>query len=326
MFKKVSREQNRLRLALDGPAGSGKTYTALRFAFALAGPAGRVAVIDTEHGSAAKYEGEKPDGIPWIWDGVMLEHFAPSTYEQAIKAAGSQGYDVLVIDSLSHAWTGIGGALEQVDRGAAKAGNSFTAWRDVTPQHNAMVEAILASPCHVIATMRSRMEYVLEADERGKMVPRKVGMKPVQREGVEYEFDVICDLDDSHKLTVSKSRCSAVDRKIVVLPDAGFMGPVKEWLTSGAARVVPAPAVPPGGSFAPAAAAGVNLNGKKCPEHLAAQIRQVAKDLGWGPEKLRDVVRLAGVERLADLNEEQAAGLVKRLASKQLKAEGEIAF
>lgn len=240
MFRPATREKLKLRMALDGPSGSGKTYTALRSAFALAGDGsgghGKVAVIDTEHRSASKYQGMVIDGATWNFDVCELEHYAPSTYTQVIRAAGAAGYAVLVIDSLSHAWEGVGGALDMVDRAGDKGGNKFTAWKDVSPMQREMIEAILASPCHVIATMRTKMEYVLEEQDRGGrkvMVPKKVGMAPIQRQGVEYEFDVVADLDASHTLVVSKSRCPAIDGARISKPDASFVEPIKRWLGEG---------------------------------------------------------------------------------------------
>lgn len=222
-------------MALDGPAGSGKTYTALRFAHALA--SGRpIAFIDTERGSASKYAGEAPDGTPWAFDVVELTTFSPETYTEAIESAGRAGYAVLVIDSLSHAWEGKGGALEIKDR---VGGNQYTAWRAVTPMHNRMIDAILQSSCHVITTMRSRMDYVQNLDEHGKVIGvQKVGMAPIQRPGTEYEFDVVADIDWAHILTVSKSRCSALQDAKREKPGPEFMAPLIEWLSSGAA---PAP-------------------------------------------------------------------------------------
>ncbi len=154
MFKPATREKLKLRLAIDGLAGSGKTFTALRAAFALGK---RVAVLDTEHSSARKYVGLSPDGFPWQFEVCELQHFAPSNYVMAIQAAADAGFDVLVIDSLSHAWDGLGGALDQVDKKSGSGGNSYTAWKDVTPQHRELIEAILAAPLHVIATMRRRL-------------------------------------------------------------------------------------------------------------------------------------------------------------------------
>jgi hypothetical protein len=238
MFKQASKQQSKLRLSIDGPAGSGKTFTALRFAHALAAHfSGKIAMIDTERGSASKYVGESPDGTPWNFDVLELMQFSPERYIDAILAAGRAGYSVLVVDSLSHAWEGTGGALEMKQ----KAGESWSAWRNITPIHNRMVDSILQSPCHVITTMRSRMEYIQETDDRGRINIRKVGMAPIQRPGMEYEFDILCDMDWSHTLTVSKSRCSAIADMKADHPSAEFIQPVITWLTNGTSLKVEPP-------------------------------------------------------------------------------------
>lgn len=226
-FQKATKTQARLRLALDGPSGSGKTYTMLRVATALGA---RVAVIDTERGSASKYADE------FNFDALNLDSFHPQTYIDAIHAAEASGYDVLGIDSLSHAWFGREGALELVDRETkkSKSGNSFTAWREITPLHNALVDAILRANLHVIATMRTKTEYALSTNERGQVVPKKIGMAPVQREGMEYEFDVVGDLDLDHSLIVAKTRCRALDGKMIAKPGAELAATLKQWLTDGA--------------------------------------------------------------------------------------------
>lgn len=228
-FKPATRKKSRLRMALDGVSGSGKTFTALRFAFALGQ---RVAVINTESGAVEKYLGLAPDGTPWQFDVGYLQDFSPTSYTAAILQAGKEGYDVVIVDSLSHAWAGAGGALELKDK---KGGNSFTAWKDITPMHNRMIEAILHSPCHTIVTMRSKTGYVLETDQRGQSVPRKIGMEPVQRNGMEYEFDIYGSIDCDHVLKISKSRCPEVADAVVVKPSAEFMRPVIDWLNDGSA-------------------------------------------------------------------------------------------
>lgn len=240
IFRPATRQKSKLRAAIDGPAGSGKTFTALRFAFAIAqscrpdGQPGRVAVINSESGAVEKYLGLAPDGIPFVFDVCELDDFAPTKYTEAILGAGAAGYDVLIIDSLSHAWAGSGGALEIKDRksGGSNA-NSFTAWKDVTPMHNAMIDAILRSPCHIIATMRSKTEYIIETDSRGRSIPRKVGMAPVQRAGMEYEFDLYCSVDEEHILRVSKSRCPELADGMSVKPGAAFITPIITWLNDG---------------------------------------------------------------------------------------------
>jgi hypothetical protein len=225
MFKPAKREKGRLRMTIDGPAGAGKTYTALRLAYMLGR---KVAVIDTEQGSASKYVGEAPDGIPWLFDVVELTTFSPEKYTEMVQLAGKMGYDVLVIDSLSHAGEGVGGALDIKDR----VGISWTAWRQVTPLHNRMIDAILQSPCHIITTMRSRIEYVQELDGSGKVTIRRVGMAPVQRPGIEYEFDIVLDMDYAHIATVGKTRCPAITDLKVEKPGPGFMVPILAWLNS----------------------------------------------------------------------------------------------
>jgi hypothetical protein len=251
-FTRATKRSARLRMALDGPSGSGKTYTGLTFAFALAGAKGRVAVIDTERGSASKYA----DVFP-AFDTLELSTFSPQLYTQAIAEAEAAGYDVLLIDSLSHAWEGEGGALDMVDRAASRnQGNSFTAWKDVTPVHRKMVDAILQSKCHIITTMRSKMEYILEEQTRNGrtvQVTRKVGMAPIQRAGMEYEFDVVCDLDIHHKLIVSKTRCPAIDEADELKPTGAWMRPVIAWLTGDPAPIAPPPA---GTTVAPPSMAG----------------------------------------------------------------------
>lgn len=237
VIKKATKTQSRGRIALVGPAGSGKTYTGLAWARAIAGDSGRILCVDTERGSASKYSGEPGIGD---FDVIELDTHEPDTYVQALKLGAAEGYDVIVVDSLSHAWSGRGGALEQVDRAAARSrsGNSFGAWREVTPMHNALVDALLTSPAHVIVTMRAKTEYVLEADARGKQTPRKVGMAPVQRDGMEYEFDLVVDLDWEHCATVSKSRCSAVSGAVWRKPGVDAIAPFVAWLTDGAPAVV----------------------------------------------------------------------------------------
>ena len=237
-FKKATKSQARLRLAIAAPSGAGKTYTSLRVATALAGPNGKVAVIDTERGSASKYAHK------FTFDVLELTSFAPETYVEAIKAAESAGYTVIVIDSLSHAWSGKGGALEQVDNAAVRSkGNSYAAWREVTPHHNALVDAMLQSTAHVIATMRSKTEYVLET-VNGKQVPRKVGMAPVQRDGMEYEFDVFGEMDQQNRLSITKTRCDTLNNAVIEKPGEDFAKTLMDWLSDGVPAARPAPPAP----------------------------------------------------------------------------------
>src|SRR5690606_25623008 len=195
----------------------------------------RIAVIDTERGSASAYADR------FQFDTLQLTSFAPERYLEGIQAASDAGYDVLIIDSLSHAWAGKDGILEFVDKVAARSrsNNSFGAWREATPVHNKLVDGILDAKCHVIVTMRSKTEYVQEKDERtGRTTVRKVGMQPVQRDGLEYEMDIVADLDWENRLIVSKTRCEALQGYVVKQAGAELAGIIREWLGSGDA---PAP-------------------------------------------------------------------------------------
>lgn len=222
----------KLRLGMSGPAGSGKTYSALLIAHGLGG---HIGMIDTEHGSGDLYADLLPEG----YDVLRLSPpFTPARYVEAIQALEAAGVQTIIIDSLSHAWSGEGGSLDRHGKIADRSGNSWQAWRQVTPEHNALVEAILQSPCHVIATMRAKTEYVQEKDERtGRQIVRKIGLAPVMRDGIEYEFTVFMELDSQHLAHVGKDRTRLFDGQIIK-PDAETGRELLAWLDSGAQEPV----------------------------------------------------------------------------------------
>ncbi|MFM9373304.1 ATP-binding protein [Streptomyces sp. Da 82-17] len=227
-FAPATKEQSKARVALDGPSGSGKTFTALTIASALGT---RIAVIDTERGSARKYANE------FAFDVLELAYFSPDDLVEALAAAGAAGYEVVVVDSLSHFWSGSGGMLEQVDHAAKKGfgGNSFGGWKEARPMERRMVDALVAFPGHVVVTMRTKTDYVLETNDRGRQVPRKVGLKPEQREGLEYEFDIVGSLDFENTLIVTKSRARVLTGAVVKQPGIEFGQQIREWLEDGTA-------------------------------------------------------------------------------------------
>lgn len=227
-FQKAVKTKAKIRLAIDGPSGSGKTYTALIAATSLA-DGGKIAVIDTERGSAALYSDK------FNFDTATLDTFSPQNYIELIHFAEQSGYAVIVIDSLSHAWEGEGGVLDMHDQATKrqKTQNSYTAWADVTPQHRALIDAMLQSKCHIIATMRSKMEYVQEKNSEGRTVIRKVGMAPIQRQGMEYEFTIVGDMDLDHNFSVSKSRMDKIADAVVCKPGAAFFDSIAGWIGSG---------------------------------------------------------------------------------------------
>jgi nucleoside-triphosphatase THEP1 len=225
-FKKATKAAAKLRLGLIGPAGSGKTMTALRIARGLGG---RVAVIDTERGSASLYSGE--NGLDF--DVLELDSYEAEHFIGAIKQAEQAGYDVLIIDSLSHAWAGKGGILEFVDQAAKRSGGgSFSGWRDATPRHNQLVDAILGAKLHVICTLRSKVEHVIE-QVNGRTQVRKVGLQPVQRDGLEYEFTVVADVTQDHELIITKTRAAWLKDKIIREAGEDLGQQLAAWLADG---------------------------------------------------------------------------------------------
>ena len=224
-FAPATKKASKARIALCGPSGSGKTYTALALATALSA---KVAVIDTERGSASKYVGTNA----WAFDTVTPDKFSPMSLVELLGVAAGAGYEVVVIDSMSHYWEGADGMLEQADR-RKSGGNSFSGWKEVRPDERKMIDAILTYPGHVIVTMRSKTEYVIEENDRGKKVPRKVGMKPIQRDGIEYEFDVIGDLDHTNRMSISKTRISSLSGQVIEKPGVELAATIADWLADG---------------------------------------------------------------------------------------------
>lgn len=226
-FAPATRAATKARIALAGPSGSGKTYTSLAIGTRL----GRTALIDTERGSASKYAGVNG----WLFDTLAPSSFSPASLVEALAAAATAGYDVVVVDSLSHYWMGVDGMLEQVDRAAQRAarGNQFGGWKEMRPDERRMIDALVAYPGHVITTLRVKTEYIVEENEKGKKVPRKIGMKPEQREGIEYEFDVVGDLDLDNVLRVSKSRIPSLTHAVIERPGPELADTLTEWLSEG---------------------------------------------------------------------------------------------
>jgi energy-coupling factor transporter ATP-binding protein EcfA2 len=233
VFQKAVKRRLKLRLAIQGPSGSGKTYSALSIARALVGHAGRIAVIDTENRSASKY------ADIFDFDTVEPTTFPPTECADLIKQAAADGYDAIVIDSLSHYWMGEDGMLEQVDKIAARKQlkSNFPAWKDASPQEKALWSAIIGTPIHVIATMRTKTEYVMEEqvgrDGKKRSVPRKVGLAPVQRNDTEYEFDVVLEMTLDHLGIVGKTRCTAIRDEAFQDPGENIAAPLRLWLNAG---------------------------------------------------------------------------------------------
>lgn len=223
MFTKATKKQAKLRMAIFGPSGSGKTYSALSIAKGLGG---KVALIDTEYGSASKYA----DRFEFDTCSLQGDQTIPA-YIKAMQAAAE--YPILIIDSMSHGWQEL---LAEMDTLAKEKyrGNTFAAWKDGTPKQKRMVQALLSSPCHIIATMRSKTEWALEQDDRGKNKPVRVGLAPEEGKGIEYEFDILVELNTEHRAKILKDRTGKFQDTEITKPGEEFGKTLAAWLQDGA--------------------------------------------------------------------------------------------
>jgi hypothetical protein len=227
-FTRATKKKKRARIAIIGPTGSGKTIDALKIAVQLVGPTGRIALRDSEHESASLYSDM------FVFDADSPSSHSPEDYIKSIREAEAGGYDCLILDSMSHAWAGAGGILEQAD----KKGKRFDVWKDLTPQQNKFIEALLSAKLHIICTMRTKTEWVLEKEKNrdGKevTVPKKIGTAPVQRQDVDYEFDLVLNVDQDHEVQVDKTRCYVLDGKTFDKEHVDNIGSTfRDWLNDG---------------------------------------------------------------------------------------------
>jgi hypothetical protein len=235
-FSKAVKHEAKGRVGIVGPAGGGKSFTGLLLARALAGPAGKIAAIDTEHGSLSKYADR------FEFDVIELDTFSPDNFMAALDAAEAAKYAVFMADSLSHFWMGKGGALEFVDLASKRHRDQMGGWKEFRPHEREMVDRMIASPCHIIVTMRTKTDYQEVTDSNGKKKRVKVGLAPVQREGLEYEFDLVGYMDDENNFLVDKSRCPELAGRVLPKPDAKAFDPFVQWLAGAERPIAPAPA------------------------------------------------------------------------------------
>ena len=224
-LRTAQRKKAKIRIGLQGPSGCGKTYSSLLLAYGITDSWSKIVVIDTENHSADLYADL---GSYKVLN--LSKPFSPENYIKAIDICEKQPeIEVIILDSISHEWEGAGGILETHGN---MTGNSFTNWNKVTPRHNAFVQKILQSRCHVIATIRSKQDYVL-SEKNGKMVPEKVGLKGVTREGMDYEFTIVLDLDIKHNASASKDRTGLFMDKPSFVVKSSTGKRILEWCNIG---------------------------------------------------------------------------------------------
>lgn len=232
MFRKAERKKAKLRLGISGPSGGGKTWSALEIAFGMT-TGDKIFFIDTESGRGELYQGlqsKYDSNIIFDYQYCRLDApYSPERYIEAIKDAERNGCEVLIIDSLSHAWAGEGGVLSIVD----KAGGQFqNGWKIGTPKQNALVDTIITSKMHVIAGLRAKTEYVTELNDKGKYAPRKIGLAPIQRDQLEYEFTVFMSMSHDNIAHVTKDNSGLYNQEFIKpSPDMGKK--LMKWLNTG---------------------------------------------------------------------------------------------
>ncbi|MFG3602566.1 AAA family ATPase [Micromonospora chersina] len=249
-FMPASRKKAKGRIALAGPSGAGKTLTGLKLLYTLTGAVTiadgteRIAFVDTERDSADKYA-VNPE-LPGVGDmtpdeagGYGFSKISPVRYDprqlvELIDEAAVAGYTGFMLDSASHYWFGPGGILELVDLFARNhGGRSMDGWKDVRPIERAYIEALMSFPGHVVVCLRSKQKYEVTEGSDGRKKVSKLGLQPDQRDGLEFEFDLVGDLDQDHYLRVTKSRCDALADQVIHKPDAELGLQLLDWLENG---------------------------------------------------------------------------------------------
>jgi hypothetical protein len=295
-FQKAEKRKAWLKLGFAGPSGAGKTYSALAVA---SGMGKRIAVIDTENGSASLYADR--------FEFDVLEIDSPFTvekYVEAIKQALSAKYEVLIIDSVSHAWAGEGGLLDQKETLDARGGkgekNKFANWRGITKQHEHFKAWLLKADIHLIVTLRAKQDYVLGEGN----TPQRVGLAPIQREGFEYELGTLFELALDHTARATKDRTSLFDKRMPFVPGPEHGKELMAWLQSGKGDLVQRGPEKAGGSSSSAS-----------PDPLA-QLKQdmfaTGSQLGYSSGDIADMAKqlFPGVKGWGDLTAHQIDALV----------------
>lgn len=259
-LRRATRKQAKIKLAMEGVSGSGKSMSSLLLASGMTDWS-KIAVIDTENHSADLYAHLGEYNVL-----QLSKPFTPERYITAITTCEDAGMEVIIIDSITHEWDGAGGILDQHGN---MPGNSFTNWAKMTPRHNAFVQKILESPCHIISTIRTKQDYVL-SERNGKMVPEKVGLKGITRDGMDYEFTVVFSVDIKHLAKASKDRTGLFMDQPEEVITAEHGKRILQWCN-----------------------AGISLDNVKSDISSAVSLEQLREILRTNPEYRREIEPLA---------------------------------
>ena len=311
MFTKAVRQKAKLRLALTGVSGGGKTLGALYIAYGLTGDWNKIALIDTEHERAKFYENRPDLGTGEFWHVSMIPPYSPAKYKQYVaEGAELVGPDgVVIVDSFSHAWANEGGVLDIKDKISAQAGkNSYTAWGEAGKEQNSLVNTILSVNCHTIVTMRSKMSYALETNDKGKQVPVKLGLAPIQRDDTEYEFDIVLDIARGHTATASKDTTFLDKFGETITPELGRQ--LRAWLDD-AAEVAPKKETTPAPKEQPKEQPKMDMGSKASAE----QVTYLRKT--YTGSNMNQLLAANSITRLEDISYVKAAAIIAEIEAKR---------
>jgi hypothetical protein len=292
-IRKAERKQSKLRIGLSAPSGAGKTYSGLLLAKGLVGDWSKIGLIDSENGRGDFYSDFGPYNIV-----TLKPPFTPESYIEAIRAMENAGMEVIIVDSVTHEWDGEGGCLQLNEKLAIAKykGNTWSAWSETTPRHQRFLDAITSSTCHVITTVRNKVETEFID---GKV--KKIGTKEIQREGFEYELTVNFTIDrDSHAVMASKDNTQLFEGKdpFVITEQTG--GTLREWVMSGAADKTAE-------------------EKKALRAQINNQLATIEKDLAWLEKKVGVIGNLA-IKELTEVSKQLAGIIAKREAKKEAPA------
>lgn len=313
LFKKATKQATHIKLCVTGASGSGKTMSALRLAKGLVNEApldsGKIAVIDTENNSASLYSDR------FAFDALDVHPpFESEKFFNAVIEAQKAGYECVILDSGSHLWEGVLDYKDKLDNTNRGATNSFTNWRTAGEKFKKAVDAILQARIHVIVCLRSKQEYVIEQNDRGKSAPRRVGMAPVFRDGAEYEFTVILDVSNTNSAVSTKDRTGLFPADRIIHPhiteETGRE--IRNWLTSDTAQSSPAPAPQP----TPTAPTAQESSTPPACQPAIDRLQELMSQTGYTDTQ---IFKRFGVSNWKEVSEDMArtaiAGIEKKLAA-----------